>query len=89
MCSYINQKFIYQILLLHQLSACEALGLHVLHKIQMGSLTSIWSFVCVQLMQALWRGQWMVPLKGLVEDVSWLVGIFQKVGGEVALEGNR
>ncbi|XP_027229277.2 dihydroxyacetone phosphate acyltransferase isoform X1 [Penaeus vannamei] len=75
-------------LLKNELSACEALGLHVLHKIQMGSLTSVWSIVCVQLMQALWRGQWMVPLKGLVEDVSWLVGIFQKVGGEVAVEGS-
>ncbi|XP_042867540.1 dihydroxyacetone phosphate acyltransferase-like [Penaeus japonicus] len=74
-------------LLKSELSACEALGLHVLHKIQMGSLTSIWSIVCIQLMQALWKGQWMVPLRGLVEDVSWLVGIFQKVGGEVALEG--
>lgn len=43
--------------------------------------------MCVQLMRTLWTGQWSVPLKVLVDDVSWLIGILQKIGGDVALEG--
>ncbi|XP_071550065.1 LOW QUALITY PROTEIN: dihydroxyacetone phosphate acyltransferase [Panulirus ornatus] len=71
----------------NELCACEALAHHVLRKIQLGAVTSVWSVVCMVLMRTLWSGEWSIPLKMLLHDVSWLIGILQKIGGDVALEG--
>ncbi|KAK7072962.1 hypothetical protein SK128_014015 [Halocaridina rubra] len=68
--------------------ACDALGHHVLRKIQEGAVVSLWSLMCLQFMRALWKGQWMVSFAKLVEDVMWLVNMIEKIGGKVAVEGN-
>ncbi|XP_045590154.2 dihydroxyacetone phosphate acyltransferase [Procambarus clarkii] len=71
----------------NELCACEALGCHMLRNIQLGAVVSVWSMVCVHLINTLWSGKWSLPLKVLVEDVTWLIGILEKIGGNVALEG--
>ncbi|XP_064106624.1 dihydroxyacetone phosphate acyltransferase-like isoform X1 [Macrobrachium nipponense] len=70
-----------------EFNACEALGLHVLRKIQEGAVVSLWSLMCLQFMRVLWKGQWSLPLTKLVEDVKWLVSLLDKIGGKVAIEG--
>lgn len=70
-----------------QLCACEALGSHVLRRIQVGAVTSVWSIVCIQLMRMLWAGRWELPLASLVQDVSWLITVLQKIGADIAVEG--
>ncbi|KAG7174565.1 dihydroxyacetone phosphate acyltransferase-like [Homarus americanus] len=71
----------------NELSACEALGHHMLRKIQSGVVVSVWSVVCIQLLRTLWTQQWSLPLKVLVQDVSWLIGILERIGGNVAFKG--
>ncbi|XP_068233240.1 dihydroxyacetone phosphate acyltransferase-like isoform X2 [Palaemon carinicauda] len=71
----------------NEFNACEALGLHVLRKIQEGVVVSLWSLMCLQFMRVLWKGQWSMPLAKLVEDVKWLVSLLDKIGGKVAIEG--
>ncbi|CAL4068089.1 unnamed protein product [Meganyctiphanes norvegica] len=70
-----------------ELYACEGLGLHVLRQIQCGAVCSVWSLICVGLIQELQRGCTTVPLHQLVQEVDWLATLICKMGGTCTLKG--
>nr|XP_053651326.1 dihydroxyacetone phosphate acyltransferase-like [Cherax quadricarinatus] len=72
----------------NELCACEALGCHMLRKIQLGGVVSVWSVVCVHLICTLWAQCWSLPFKVLLQEVSWLITILEKIGGNIARQGS-
>lgn len=71
-----------------ELVACEGLGLHVLRQIQCGAVCSVWSLMCIVLLQELQRGYSTMPLVQLVQQVDWLITLVCKMGGKISLEGS-